>query len=48
MNNIIDQEFLSIVRCPLTHSRLALEGDVLVAEIGGLRYPCLLYTSRCV
>ena len=39
MNNIIDQEFLSIVRCPLTHSRLALEGDTLVAETGGLRYP---------
>jgi uncharacterized protein len=37
--NLIDQEFLSIIRCPLTHSRLSLQGDHLVAEVGGLRYP---------
>lgn len=34
-----DPELLSILRCPLTRSRLRLEGDALVAETGGLRYP---------
>ena len=37
--NVIDEEFLEIVRCPLTHSRLKRDGDFLVAEAGGLRYP---------
>jgi len=37
--NPIDEEFLSIIRCPVTHSRLRLEGDWLIAETGGLRYP---------
>ena len=37
--NDIDEEFLEIVRCPVTHSRLRHEGDHLVAEAGGLRYP---------
>lgn len=37
--NLIDTDLLSILRCPLTHSRLKQEGDFLVAEIGGLRYP---------
>lgn len=35
----IDPALLKILRCPLTHSRLHLEGNFLVAEIGGLRYP---------
>jgi uncharacterized protein len=35
----IDEEFLDIVRCPVTHSRLRHEGDFLIAELGGLRYP---------
>ena len=30
---------LDILRCPLTKSRLRREGDELVAEVGGLRYP---------
>jgi len=35
----IDMELLSLLRCPLTRSKLRLEGDFLVAEVGGLRYP---------
>ena len=27
------------LRCPLTHSRLRVDGDFLVAEVGGLAYP---------
>lgn len=37
--NVIDDEFLEIIRCPLTRSRLARQGDSLVAQTGGLRYP---------
>jgi uncharacterized protein YbaR (Trm112 family) len=35
----IDPEFLDLLRCPLTGSRLRPEGDFLVAEVGGLAYP---------
>jgi uncharacterized protein YbaR (Trm112 family) len=35
----IDAEVLNVFRCPLTRSRLAQEGNELVAEVGGLRYP---------
>ena len=35
----IDAETLDLLRCPFTRSRLRQEGDELVAEIGGLRYP---------
>ena len=38
-SNTIDADLLSILRCPLTLSRLRQEGDFLVAEVGGLRYP---------
>ncbi|HWB53261.1 MAG TPA: Trm112 family protein [Tepidisphaeraceae bacterium] len=38
-SNTVDPELLAILRCPLTHSPLRQEGDFLVAEIGGLRYP---------
>ena len=38
-SNQIDPELLNILRCPLTRSRLRQEGDFLVAETGGLRYP---------
>ena len=34
-----DSELLEILRCPLTRSRLRLEGDFLVADVGGLAYP---------
>ncbi len=37
--NSFDERLLEILRCPLTHSRLRREGDWLVAEQGGLRYP---------
>jgi uncharacterized protein YbaR (Trm112 family) len=39
MANTVDPELISILRCPLTHSALRQEGDFLVAEVGGLRYP---------
>lgn len=35
----IAEDLLELLRCPLTRSRLRLEGDWLVAEQGGLRYP---------
>ncbi len=35
----IDSDLLDILRCPLTRSKLRLEGDFLVAEVGGLSYP---------
>ena len=38
-SNTIDVDLLSILRCPLTRSKLRQEGDFLVAEAGGLRYP---------
>ncbi len=38
-SNIVSGELLSILCCPLTHSRLRQEGDYLVSEVGGLRYP---------
>jgi len=37
--NLVDPEILSILRCPLTRSKLRQEGDWLIAEAGGLRYP---------
>ena len=32
-------ELFDMLRCPMTLSRLRREGDELVAEVGGLRYP---------
>jgi len=32
-------ELMEVLRCPLTRSRLRQEGEALVAELGGLRYP---------
>jgi uncharacterized protein len=37
--NPIDPDVLEIMRCPLTRSRLTQQGDELIAEVGGLRYP---------
>ena len=37
--NKIDPELVAMLRCPLTRSKLTLEGDFLVAEVGGLKYP---------
>lgn len=39
VTNDIDPTLLEMLRCPLTLSRLRREGDELVAEVGGLRYP---------
>ncbi len=39
MTNMVDPELLALLRCPLTRSPLRQEGDFLVAEVGGLRYP---------
>jgi uncharacterized protein len=38
-SNVLDPEIVALLRCPLTRSRLHQEGDWLVAEVGGLRYP---------
>lgn len=35
----IDPELLKILVCPLTRSPLTVEGEFLVASVGGLRYP---------
>ena len=35
----VDPQILEILRCPLTHSKLRQEGNWLIAEVGGLRYP---------
>ena len=35
----IEPELLQLLVCPLTRSSLKLEGDCLVATVGGLRYP---------
>ena len=35
----LDPAIMEMIRCPLTRSRLRQEGDYLVAEVGGLRYP---------
>ncbi len=37
--NALNPDLLSILRCPLTRSPLRQEGDALVGEVGGLRYP---------
>ncbi len=39
MHQPLDPELLEILICPLTRSKLRQEGDVLVSEKGGLRYP---------
>ena len=38
-SNRLDPQILEILRCPLTKSKLRQEGDWLIAEEGGLRYP---------
>lgn len=35
----LDPDLLKLLRCPITKSKLRLEGLVLVAEVGGLKYP---------
>jgi uncharacterized protein YbaR (Trm112 family) len=38
-SNLVDPQILGILRCPLTRSKLRQEGDWLIADEGGLRYP---------
>ncbi len=35
----IDDFLMQTLRCPITLSKLTRDGDWLVAEVGGLRYP---------
>ena len=36
---VIDEQILALLRCPVTRSKLHLQQGCLVAEVGGLRYP---------
>lgn len=35
----MDNALLDVVVCPVTRSRLKRDGEWLVSEVGGLRYP---------
>jgi uncharacterized protein YbaR (Trm112 family) len=35
----IQTQLLQMLRCPITLSKLTQDGDWLVSEVGGLRYP---------
>jgi uncharacterized protein YbaR (Trm112 family) len=35
----MDPALLDLLVCPITHSKLRLEGDFLVSEIGPVKYP---------
>ncbi len=35
---ILDEETLAILRCPVTRSKLRMENGFLIGEVGGLRY----------
>lgn len=35
----LDDETLALLVCPVTRSKLQRDGDYLVAEVGGLKYP---------
>ena len=39
VNNVVPEDLLDILRCPLTRSRLHQDGDFLIAQVGGLAYP---------
>ena len=36
---MLDETIWKILVCPLTRSKLTREGDFLVGQVGGLRYP---------
>jgi len=36
---MMDASLLEIVVCPITRSRLRQEGEFLVSEVGGVKYP---------
>jgi uncharacterized protein YbaR (Trm112 family) len=35
----IEQHLIEMLRCPVTLSKLTQEGDWLISQVGGLRYP---------
>jgi uncharacterized protein len=35
----LDDQLVEMLRCPVTLSKLTREGDFLVSEVGGMRYP---------
>ena len=35
----MDATLVEMLACPVTHSKLRLEGEFLVSEVGGLKYP---------
>jgi uncharacterized protein YbaR (Trm112 family) len=35
----MDQQLLEVVVCPVTRSRLRVEGEFLISEVGGIKYP---------
>lgn len=39
ITNTVDPDLLALLRCPLTRSELKQEGDFLIAQVGGLKYP---------
>jgi len=39
MSQTIDPKLLEILVCPVTRSGLRQEGDTLISEVGGLKYP---------
>ena len=39
MPTAADETLMELLVCPLTRSKLRREGDELIAEVGGLRYP---------
>ena len=38
-DELVDDELLDMLVCPVTRSRLVRVGDELVGTVGGLRYP---------
>jgi uncharacterized protein YbaR (Trm112 family) len=35
----MNEQLLDLIVCPITHSRLRREGDYLISEVGGIKYP---------
>ena len=35
----MDMKLLELVVCPITRSKLRVQGEELVSEVGGVRYP---------
>lgn len=35
----LDEQLINLLRCPITLSPVRLDGDELIADVGGLRYP---------